>query len=424
MKRFALIILALPLLLTSCSVARIVTVSPNPYKGTYTTTVTVPKQTVTTVTNVTATSYDMSLGLNLKAVGAAFAQAANVSEFEYLLNNSSYMISNLDLNNDGYVDYLRVMETREGYNTHLFVIQAVVGPNMYQDVATLVAEDPSFPKYHVQIIGAPYIYGPQYIIEPVYVVRPRIFTYLCRTPYKPWRSPWYWSHYPSCYRHPAPVYLSHYHAYVDTYMHNHRYCHEVHYVNHCHYRDYDRVYRPMQRNDYGQKYPERSFTVRNANMPARADGRAVNARDVMEVQRAATKSTTSSTSRSASSTSRTASPTSGSANSRTAATTGSSSSTRTAGTTSSASRTTTTSSSSRTSSGSRSTSTSSSSPSTKSSTTTVNSRVGASGTVSTSRTVSSSSSSRSASSSSSSGSRSSSTTSSSSRSSSSSTSRR
>lgn len=37
------------------------------------------------------------------------------------------MISNLDLNQDGYVDYLRVVETVEG-NTHVFVIEAVLGP--------------------------------------------------------------------------------------------------------------------------------------------------------------------------------------------------------------------------------------------------------------------------------------------------------
>lgn len=36
------------------------------------------------------------------------------------------MISNLDLNQDGYVDYLRVVETVEG-NTHVFVIEAVLG---------------------------------------------------------------------------------------------------------------------------------------------------------------------------------------------------------------------------------------------------------------------------------------------------------
>lgn len=37
-----------------------------------------------------------------------------MEEFEYLLNDASYMLSNLDLNGDGYVDYLRVMETIKG----------------------------------------------------------------------------------------------------------------------------------------------------------------------------------------------------------------------------------------------------------------------------------------------------------------------
>lgn len=287
MKRNIILSAVASMLLTGCGFTRITTVTPitttsypNPYVATVTTH---QGMTHTTVTPVRTNGVDISLHLDLQAVAAAFAQSSNVQEFEYLLNNSSYMLSNLDLNRDGYIDYLRVVETMEGYN-HLFIIQAVLAMNVYQDVATIVAEVPNSYNYHVQVIGSPYVYGRSYIIEPVFVVRPVIFNYICRPYYKPWCSPWYWNHYPSCYRHPAPIHISHYNAYITTFMTNNRYCHEYRYADSCHYRDYDRVVRPIQRNDYGTQHPEHSFTVRNANTP--------NARGVRDAYNATTKTTT------------------------------------------------------------------------------------------------------------------------------------
>lgn len=141
MKRLIPLLTAASLMLTGCYATRIVTVAPDTrYQGGYSTTVTVPRtSTVTTTTRVTALSEDISLCLDLQAIGAAFAQSSTVQDFENLINNSSYMLSNLDLNQDGYVDYLRVIETVQG-GAHVFVIQAVLAPDVYQDVATLVAE--------------------------------------------------------------------------------------------------------------------------------------------------------------------------------------------------------------------------------------------------------------------------------------------
>ncbi|MGM9738399.1 MAG: hypothetical protein ACI3ZT_08325 [Candidatus Cryptobacteroides sp.] len=289
----------------SCFPTRIVTVSSVHDTPSYSTVVTVPKTHVsTTTTQVYATEPDISLYLDLQAVAAAFAQSSNIREFESLLNNSSYMISNLDLNRDGYVDYLRVMSAMQGYN-HVFVIQAVLAPNIYQDVATVVAEVPAFGNYYVEVIGSSYIYGPNYIIRPVYYTRPVIFNYICRHDYSPWKSPWYWNHYPTYYKHPAPVHVNHYHAYVNTFMKNHRYCHEVQYYSHCHYPDYQRLCTTFSRDDYGRQYPERSFTVRNANVAVQnsAVERAENARkqanayDVRVAYDATKRTTTSSATR-------------------------------------------------------------------------------------------------------------------------------
>lgn len=441
MKKTSITILGLlPLLLTSCWATRIVTVSPgDSYYGntgyysnggySYTTTVTAPRThaVTTTTATVNAIERDLCLQLDLQAVAGAFAQSSSVREFESLLNNSSYIISNLDIDGDGYVDYLRVLETIEGYN-HVFLIQAVLGHNMYQDVATIVVENPNVAGCYVEIIGSPFIYGRNYIVRPNFINRPYIFTHICRHGYSPWMSPYYWDHFPSYYRRPAPVFVNHYQAYVNTYITNNYYCNGVHYSDNAHYGNYERVCSQMSRNDYGQQHPERSFTVRNANTVDRTDGRNVqvtNARGVRAVQEASkTTNTTVGNSRVNSSTATTA--TTGASRGNTTATTGTSSrnsssattgtnsrnSSSAATTTSGASRGNTTATSgttSRYSSGSSSTRSSSGTQST------INSRVSSSGQATTTRSSSSGSSTRSSSASSSS--RSSSTSSSSSRSS-------
>lgn len=296
MRRCLLLLAIVPVMCVSCYTARILTVSPDiGSRGTYSTTVTYPRtKTATTTTRVVAADKDISLYLDLQAVGAAFAQSSNVEEFEKLLNNSSYMLSNLDLNGDGYVDYLRVLETVEG-NAHVFLIQACLDENIYQDVASVIAEMHAADRAYVEIVGSSYIYGPNYIIRPVYISTPLIFAHLVRAAYAPWRSPWHWGHFPPHYRHPAPILIGHYQAYVNTFMHNHKFCHEFEYMNRCHYPEYERVCREYQRNDYGIQHPERSFVVRNADIPQRVQGNvtvAPNARDIRERQAASTVSRT------------------------------------------------------------------------------------------------------------------------------------
>ena len=60
---------------------------------------------------VEARNYDISDNLDLRAVASIFAESRDLSDFEMRLNDARYQISNLDLNNDGWIDYLRVVET-------------------------------------------------------------------------------------------------------------------------------------------------------------------------------------------------------------------------------------------------------------------------------------------------------------------------
>lgn len=290
MKRVLFAVL-MPLLCIGCSPTRIVTVTTDP--GYHHTMVTAPRTQQVTTTKVMATNYDISLHLDLQAIAAAFAQASSPREFEYLLNNPAYMLSNLDLNYDGYVDYLRVVEVMERFN-HVYVIQAMLGANIYQDVATIVAEVPSFGSYRVVVIGDPYVYGPSYYIQPVYFERPNIFKYICKAGYSVWVSPYRWGYYPSHYKYVAPVYLNHYQAYVNTYMTNHHYCHEVHYTNVNFYTNINVVIKNVSRNDYGVQHADRSFAVRNANTYVHGSNNTRTVTNALDIRRnqEATKTTT------------------------------------------------------------------------------------------------------------------------------------
>ncbi len=173
------------------------------------------------VTTVTATNYDISDNLDLTAVASIFGESKDLVDFEYRLNNPKTQISNLDLNRDGKVDYLRVIETVEE-NTHLIVLQSVLGKDLYQDVATIeVEKDPRSKTIQVQVVGDVFLYGYNYIYEPVYYVRPVIFNTFWSRGYVAYYSPWYWGYYPTYFHYwtPCPIfrYRNHIHTYVNVY---------------------------------------------------------------------------------------------------------------------------------------------------------------------------------------------------------------
>lgn len=266
MKLQHCILLCLLLSLTSCwTLIATAVATSKPVDNTqvvYTTHVTypAPKHVTTTTMEVTSYNTDWSFYLDLHAVAAAFAEARSVQEFENLLNSSRYMINNLDLNGDGYIDYLRVIETRQGYY-HALLIQACVAPSLFQDVATLVVERRSNALY-VEVIGDPYLYGYNYIVRPVFVNRPPLWDVFGRPSYNPWRSPYHYGYCPSHYQRMRPVYLTHYQAYVSTYLKNHHYCHVCEYPAHIFYKDYHGLVKPHSRNDYRDQHPDKSFERR------------------------------------------------------------------------------------------------------------------------------------------------------------------
>ena len=352
--------------MNSCWVARIYTEVPTtevvvPVKTVYTTEVVTPTPKTTTVTTVTVTNYnsDPCFYLDLNAVAAAFAESHSVREFEEIINSSRYMINNLDLNRDGWIDYLRVIETSRGYY-HTLLIQACLAPGVFQDVATLIAERRADALY-VEVVGDRYLYGYNYIVRPVFIKRPPLYDSYGHPRYTAWVSPYYYGYFPSYYTQPKPIYLNHYQAYVNTYMTNHHYCHHCEYPNTVFYSGYTDMTQQHRRNDYGAAHPDQSFEQRVTRTASATNG--VSVRNAGQLRNSVAKSSESTKS--------------------TTTTTSTSSSTRsssTAGTSSSSTKTAT----STTSGSARSTGTTTATPARKPvnqpNTTTVNTRVNTSGT--------------------------------------------
>jgi len=216
---------------------------------------------------VEAVNNDISNNLDLQAVASTFGESSDLEDFERRLNDYDSQISNLDLNNDGEVDYLRVIENMEN-NVHVVVIQAVLDRDVFQDVATIVVEKRNNRRTVVQVIGDPYLYGENYVIEPVYVYTPSIFSFFWGYNYHSWYSPYYYGYYPRYYqnRHPFEMnfYLSHIGSHIN---HDHRYFYANNYRN-----EYaERLHQSMSRNDYGTRHPDRDFSRRNASISNKRD---------------------------------------------------------------------------------------------------------------------------------------------------------
>ena len=212
------------------------------------------------VTTVNATSNEISDNLDLRAVASIFGDAKDLQDFERRLNDPRNKISNLDLNFDRQVDYLRVIEAVEN-NTHLIILQAVLERDVFQDVATIEVERGRNNQVQVQVVGDVFMYGPNYIYEPVYVHTPVIYNVFWVRNYNPYYSPYYFNYYPSYFYawspYPAYRYLRNVYVHIN---HNH-------YYNYCDTRRSTRavaMHQTRRSNGYERRNPNQSFTTRNS----------------------------------------------------------------------------------------------------------------------------------------------------------------
>lgn len=156
-----------------------------------------------------------------------FKKSSSPEEFEKMLNSPDAKVNNLDLNGDGYVDYIRVLDRQEG-NVHLFILQAVVSEYESQDVAVIELEKLANGKAVLQIVGDEDIYGVTTIIEPTEEVRTYAGTrssstvvnvwawptvqYVYGPRYVVWVSPWSWRARPVWWHTWRPVTYVHYYS--------------------------------------------------------------------------------------------------------------------------------------------------------------------------------------------------------------------
>jgi len=129
-------------------------------------------------------------GLNLYAVAELFKDSDNLEKFEQAINNSETGINNLDLNEDGEVDFVRVTETVAD-KTHLIVLQTALGEDDLQDVATVAVEQENGTNYNLQLQGDPEIYGDDYYVVPAEnnFSGWKVVRWLFRPNYRPYVSP-------------------------------------------------------------------------------------------------------------------------------------------------------------------------------------------------------------------------------------------
>jgi len=201
--------------------------------------------------------------LNLYAVMKLFQESKTLEEFERNLNSKETMINNLDLNGDGYVDYLTVTDYPEG-KIHTIVLRAVLGQNEYQDVAVFIVDRKNKNKVSIQLIGDEALYGKNYVIEPraetpnpgyagneasdndqtviflgnEYYGWP-LLDYMYMPGYNPWHSAWYWGYWPSWYEPWSPFYWDYYFGYqYYWYPYYREWYHHWNHPVHPYYTDY------------------------------------------------------------------------------------------------------------------------------------------------------------------------------------------
>ncbi len=217
---------------------------------------------ITAQTEAAPTGFD---GDHFSLEGAIdlFKQSSSIEDFEKRLNEEKSNLNNLDLNEDGEIDYLRVEDKMDG-DVHAIIIQAPISDSENQDIAVIEIEKTGKETAILQIIGDEEIYGEQKIVEPfeaqveqsgkggpsadynfrrgvvnVYFWTPVRFIYAPR--YRPYVSPYRWRTYPRLWRpwRPQPIQI-----YRGHHVRHHRHYHmaSTHRVVRAH-----KVYTPHRR---------------------------------------------------------------------------------------------------------------------------------------------------------------------------------
>lgn len=211
-------------------------------------------------TRATANTGADTLGLpgdhfDLYAMLDVFKVSASPEDFEKRLNTEGTHVNNLDLNLDGKVDYIRVVDHTKDI-AHAIVLQVAINAEQSQDIAVIEIEKKGEESAQLQVIGDELLYGENYIIEPgaqkdssglehklkgfnrqtyvfVNVWYWPCVTYVYYPTYVIWVSPWYWMYYPMWWYPWPPVMWVVYYDWVYP-CHSHYYFVHEHHMTHAH----------------------------------------------------------------------------------------------------------------------------------------------------------------------------------------------
>jgi len=101
---------------------------------------------------------EYSKGLNLDAVTELAKKSKDAATFETLLNSQAEGVNNIDLNDDGKVDYIDVTEYGSG-DTRGFSLATELSPGKIQEIATIDIKKEA-DRATMQTTGNPSLYGP------------------------------------------------------------------------------------------------------------------------------------------------------------------------------------------------------------------------------------------------------------------------
>jgi hypothetical protein len=170
-----------------------------------------PEQSLTVDSNTTGAVIEEPIddywakdNFDLQRVGALIERSDNPEEFERYLNNDDG-INNLDLNGDGYVDYISVREfgddDSDARGLSLF---SRYGPDVIQEIATIFfyRDEPRYPGSRVLLYGNEQLYGDNHYYETNWLDRSiglvsLLFSDRDRDRY--YTSPYYYDNYPDWY---------------------------------------------------------------------------------------------------------------------------------------------------------------------------------------------------------------------------------
>lgn len=169
---------------------------------------------------------------SLEGAVELFKKSDSPEDFEKRLNSEDNHVNNLDLNEDGQTDYVRVVCYKDG-DDQVLVLQAPLSEKDAQDIATIEIEKQGTDQAVLQILGDEDVFGEQRIVEPFeedavkssknrggpaplatplrVVVNVWLWPsvrFMYAPGYRVWVSPWRWAYYPAWWRpwRPHPFY--------------------------------------------------------------------------------------------------------------------------------------------------------------------------------------------------------------------------